>query len=928
MPFVLLAACLCLSIALQPVQAQTDEDLPRVTKTYALVNVRIVQAPGRVVEKGTVVVQDGLITAVGTEVDVPYNAERITGDSLTVYAGFIDGLSYAGIPKSNDNKNNQNEVENPGQPPNERAGIQPQRKAHTQLDPKDETLKKLRRLGFAAAHVVPRKGMLAGTGAIALLSGQGADEMVLQEETGLVARFDTERGIYPATDMAVLAKLRQLYGEAQRRKKMAEVYAERPEGHKRPAYSPEHYAFFPVLEGKRPLFFQAEQAVEVHRVLSLQEELGFPLVLTGLREGFRVVETLKDKKRPLFLSLDLPKKPKYPKASEDSTSAKDVSADSAAAAYNYDFRAQSHKAVALETKNLKARQALERQRYYAAAARMQKAGLVFGFTTAGTKPAHVWENLQTMVQHGLPEQAALAALTTNAAQMLGVSKSLGTVEGGKIANLVVTNGSLFQQETAVRYVFVDGRKFTYESEASPEPKDTAKQKEKQPEAPQAKPWSPPGQQQGDLLVQNGTVITVTNGMLKETDILVRDGKIAAIGKDITMPDGIKTIDASGMYVMPGIVDAHSHIAIDDINEYTNPVTSEVRVGDVIDPYDINLYRALAGGVTVSHVMHGSANVIGGQNETIKHRYGVLDPEGLKMNGAPGTIKFALGENPTRVHGEGHDVMPSSRMGVEFVVRKAFRQAQRYRAAWNRYEKERKHNENAVPPPYNERLEVIADILEGKIKVHCHSYRADEILMLMNVLEEFGVENVTFQHVNEGFKIAPELAEFGAGASVFSDWWAYKFEVYYSTAYNAAVLTENGVLTSINSDSPELNRHLYHEAAKSQRYGALSNQQALKLITINPARQLGIADRVGSIEEGKDADLAIFNAHPLSIYAIPQKTVVDGVVRFDRKNDPDDVRLRVDPETPVRTATTWQNKGQHRCMWGVDFLKFMRSAGQQ
>ena len=210
---------------------------------------------------------------------------------------------------------------------------------------------------------------------------------------------------------------------------------------------------------------------------------------------------------------------------------------------------------------------------------------------------------------------------------------------------------------------------------------------------------------------------------------------------------------------------------------------------------------------------------------------------------------------------------------------------------------------------------MADILSGDIIIHCHSYRADEILMLMRVLEDFGIERVTFQHVNEGFKIAPELASFGsngAAASIFADWWGYKFEVYYSTAYNAAILTRNGVLTSINSDSGELNRHLYHEAAKSQKYGGLTDEEALALITINPARQLGIGDRIGSLEIGKEGDLAIFDRHPLSIYAVAQKTIVDGIVYFDIERDPDDMRLITDPEAPIDTAILSEHE-DHMCL---------------
>ncbi|MFN7119912.1 MAG: amidohydrolase family protein [Saprospiraceae bacterium] len=400
---------------------------------------------------------------------------------------------------------------------------------------------------------------------------------------------------------------------------------------------------------------------------------------------------------------------------------------------------------------------------------------------------------------------------------------------------------------------------------------------------------------GNMLIKNGTVLTVTKGTLENTDILIEKGKIKQIGKNLTAPAGVQVVDATGLYVMPGIIDAHSHIAIDAVNEGTNPVTSEVWVGDALDPLDISIYRALAGGCTSSHAMHGSANAIGGQCETIKHRWGTMNPEELRMDGAPRTIKFALGENPMRSHGEGRGVLPRTRMGVEFVIRKAFAEGKKYMEDWNRYNKEKTTNPNAVAPAYNYRLQTMADILKGDIIIHCHSYRADEIYMLLGVLKDFGVKKVVFQHVNEGFKVAPELAAFGAGASVFADWWAYKFEVYYSTAYNAAILVKNGVVTSINSDSGDYIRHLYHQAAKTQRYGGLTDDEALALVTINPAKQLGVDNRIGSIEVGKEADIAIFKNHPLSVYAVPQKTIVDGVIYFDIEKDADDQRVDVNPE---------------------------------
>src|SRR6056297_2969213 len=261
---------------------------------------------------------------------------------------------------------------------------------------------------------------------------------------------------------------------------------------------------------------------------------------------------------------------------------------------------------------------------------------------------------------------------------------------------------------------------------------------------------------GDLLIRGATVLTVTNGTLDDTDVLVRDGTIAEIGQGLSAPSGVRTIDASGQYLMPGIIDAHSHIGISSVNEATNPVTAEVWVGDVLNPLDVRLYRALAGGVTSAHVMHGSANVIGGQNETIKLRWGLTDPDAYRFEAAPRTIKFALGENPTRVHGRFRGIRPASRMGVETVIRDAFTEARRYRERQQTYEVARDEGRRMTPPPYDLRLETLADILDGEILVHTHSYRADEILMLMRVFEDFGIDRLTFQHVNEGFKVAPEL----------------------------------------------------------------------------------------------------------------------------------------------------------------------------
>ena len=434
------------------------------------------------------------------------------------------------------------------------------------------------------------------------------------------------------------------------------------------------------------------------------------------------------------------------------------------------------------------------------------------------------------------------------------------------------------------------------------------------------------QEKGSVLIQNATLMTITDGIIENGDVLIVDGVITAIGADLSAPSGVSVVDGTGKYVMPGIIDAHSHLNTVSTNEARNPVTAEVTMEESINPNSVSIYRALAGGVTSIHLMHGSANVIGGQGETLKLRYGVTQDD-MRFADAKRTIKFALGENPTRVHGQGNGIQPRTRMGVEQIIRSHFDEALDYRikreaylAAKEVYEGDRRgRTAPPVPVAKNLRYDVLNDIIDGEILVHCHSYRADEILMLMRVFNDYGIKNYTFQHANEAFKVAPEIAKNGAYTSVFADWWAYKFEVYYSTAYNATILNENGVTNSINSDSNELIRHLNHEAAKTVRYGETSEADALKMITINPAKQLGIDEMVGSLEIGKQGDVAIWSGHPLSIYSKVEHTYVDGKNYFDLYMDPVDMRIAVDSEDSYTEAgfnTFIQGREEDSCMSDV------------
>src|SRR5271170_2641526 len=391
------------------------------------------------------------------------------------------------------------------------------------------------------------------------------------------------------------------------------------------------------------------------------------------------------------------------------------------------------------------------------------------------------------------------------------------------------------------------------------------------------------------LIKNATILTITHGNIEHGSILIRDGKIAEVGSDIKAPDGATVIDASGEFILPGIIDCHSHIAVSgDVNEGGAAVTSMVNIGDVLNSEDPAIYYDLAGGVTVANVLHGSANPIGRQTIVIKLRWGKPSSE-LPFEGALPGIKFALGENPKRSNFPSPPGLqpryPATRLGVEEVIRQAFIEAREYKKQWDDYNQRKAAGEqNLIPPRRNVQLDPLVEVMEGKRYVHAHCYRADEILMLIRVANEFGFKVRTFQHVLEGYKIADEIAAAGAGGSTFSDWWGYKMEAFDAIPYNAALMTERGVVVSINSDDAEEARHLNQEAAKSIKYGGLSANEALKLVTLNPAIQLGIDARAGSIDVGKDADLVIYNHDPLSVYAVVQKTFIDGQVYFDRQRD--------------------------------------------
>jgi imidazolonepropionase-like amidohydrolase len=421
-----------------------------------------------------------------------------------------------------------------------------------------------------------------------------------------------------------------------------------------------------------------------------------------------------------------------------------------------------------------------------------------------------------------------------------------------------------------------------------------------------------------VAITNATILTVSHGTIPRGTIVIREGKIAAVGADVAVPAGAQVIDATGRYVMPGIIDEHSHSAAEAVNEFSNSVTAEVRMADVIREDMPTIYWQLAGGVTAVNVLHGSANTIGGQNAVLKLRWG-LPVDSLLFEGAPPGIKFALGENVKESNfqpGPGRERRyPATRMGVEEVLRDAFTRAVAYRTEWQQYEAARRAvrrgQAEPMPPRRDLQLDALVEVMDGRRLVHAHCYRADEILMLLRVAHDFGFRVASLEHVLEGYKVADEIAAAGTGASTFADFWGYKLEAYDAIPYNAALMTQHGVAVAINSDDDERARRLYQDAAKTMHYGGVSETDALKMITLNPARMLGVENRVGSIDVGKDADLAIFSGHPFAPASRVEMTLVDGRVFFDRTTAPtlEHLMQQLQEQRQHRPAAAATDKGE-------------------
>jgi len=870
-------ACLAVFALLIPGAAAAQQDI------WALTNARIVPVAGPVIARGTVVLRDGLIAAVGADVAVPPDARVLDLTGKTLYPGLIDLGSTVGLVQTRRAAG----AGAPSGPPTGFTlaaardtggwqGLDPQRVVRDELID-DPAAGDWRAAGLTNALVAPTSGAFRGQSALLNLgSGPMADRVVVTP-AALHMGFEGVRGRYPSTLMGVMAYQRQSLLDAQRLAEYERRYRANPRGLERPERDPRIEALVPYATGAGLVIFDARSDRAIRRAVGLGKEFNLTYAIAGAGEAWQALDVLIPARRPLLVSLNF------------------------AAADSMTGRAFLHTRPEAPPPDSVLQWLIDHN-----PAALDSAGLAFALTSGGLAAADFPGAVRRALRAGLGAEAAIRALTLRPAEALGLGDRLGSIEAGKIANLVVATGDLFGDSAKIEAVFVDGERFLVEEggrggSGGRTGRTAARGRDSTAAAapsaaPAVRPALPvPGGEipRGHLVaVTNATVLTAANGTIERGTVLIRDGRIAAVGRDVAVPRGAEVIDGTGKYVIPGIIDSHSHMAIEGgINEGTENLTPQVRIADEIDHDDISLWNALAGGVTTIHVLHGSANSIGGQDAVIKLRWG-LQPEQLFVDGAPRGIKFALGENPKQSNRNippgTQRRFPNTRMGVEYSIAEAFQRARAYQAEWRGYDSARaraRRGQEPLAPRRDLFLETLAGILSGDVKVHAHSYRADEILMLLNLADSLGFRVATLQHVLEGYKVADEIARHQAGASTFADMWAYKLEAFDAIPHNAALMTERGVRVSINSDSDERVRRLLQEAAKAIKWGGVSEEEALRMVTLNAATDLGLERRLGSIEVGKDADLVILTASPFDPAARVEKTMIDGVIYFDYDKAP-------------------------------------------
>lgn len=939
---------------------------------YVLRNAKIIVGPNNIIKKGSMVVQDGKIKAIGRQVKFPKGSVLIEMEGKTIVPSFIESYSSIGLPKPEAKKGSSRpQIET------NKAGayywneaIHPEVDAaqHFKVDKKNSEL--LQKMGFSVAVTHIDDGIARGSGVIVALGDLEHKDALLKSNGG--AYFSFHKGVskqtYPSSQMGSIALLRQAFHDAQ-------YYANNKEN------NPENLSLNALNNQlEHPLIFTVDDKLEVFRANKIGKEFDLNFIIVGGGNEFEQINEFKDWKNPMILPMNFP-------------DAYDVN--------------DPYIARQIPLGDLKEWELAPSNPYL-----LKKNNVTFALTSKGhEKPEDFWKNFHKMLENGLSREDALASLTTIPAEIFKISDQLGTLDEGKIASFSVFDKDPFETKNAVleqswsvgkqhvlkerseidirgKYrISLPETSYVIDIKGTPEklnatvltyktkvdstvtpvktkldtitvkaevkvdfrdavihfdvnddnykgvltlhgnfsPKIDAflgqgqmpdgrwvkwsgvqlsrfKEKEGEDLKNQVvvdtnsigKAWFPNMAYGFDSLpskevyvLRNATLWTnEKEGIVKEGTVIIKNGKIDFVGTgNFTIPAKAIEIDCKGMHITSGIIDEHSHIAISKgVNESGQAVTAEVSIEDVVRNDDINIYRQLSGGVTTSQLLHGSANPIGGQSAIIKLKWG-YSPQEMLLPDAPKFIKFALGENVKQSNWGDHQTIrfPQTRMGVEQVFYDAFIRAEEYKKKWKEYtvlSAKQAEKRNIKAPAIDLELETVWEIKNGERFITCHSYVQSEINMLMKVADSMGFKVNTFTHILEGYKLADKMVEHGAGGSTFADWWAYKMEVKDAIPYNANLMQEQGVVVAINSDDAEMGRRLNQEAAKSVKYGGMSEEDAWKMITLNPAKLLHLEDRLGSLKKGKDADIVIWTTNPLSIEARVVKTFVDGELLYD------------------------------------------------